>query len=125
MGTSPRRPAFSASAMASWSSAAFMTPFSHKANLLVMGAGGYRVGDFIRVGSLLTIIVLGLLALLIPLGWVSYNVGQIHSLQVQTQKAVEEWVEPTAWEPLEVRVSGPNEATIAPSARSSTRRRRT
>lgn len=48
-------------------SAAFLTPFSHKANLLVMGAGGYRVGDFVRVGSVLTIIVLGLMALLIPL----------------------------------------------------------
>jgi len=47
-------------------SAAFLTPFSHKANLLVMGAGGYRVSDFIRVGSILTIIVLGLLALMIP-----------------------------------------------------------
>ena len=47
-------------------SAAFLTPFSHKANLLVMGAGGYRVGDFVRVGSLLTVIVLGLLALMIP-----------------------------------------------------------
>ena len=47
-------------------SAAFLTPFSHKANLLVMGAGGYRVGDFVRVGSVLTIIVLGLLALMIP-----------------------------------------------------------
>ncbi len=47
-------------------SAAFLTPFSHKANLLVMGAGGYRVGDFVRVGSVLTVIVLGLLALMIP-----------------------------------------------------------
>lgn len=47
-------------------SAAFLTPFSHKANLLVMSAGGYRVGDFTRVGSALTIIVLGLLALMIP-----------------------------------------------------------
>jgi di/tricarboxylate transporter len=48
-------------------SAAFLTPFSHKANLLVMGAGGYRVTDFIRVGSILTIVVLGILALMIPL----------------------------------------------------------
>ena len=47
-------------------SAAFLTPFSHKAHLLVMSAGGYRVGDFTRVGSALTIIVLGLLALMIP-----------------------------------------------------------
>ena len=47
-------------------SAAFLTPFSHKAHLLVMSAGGYRVGDFTRVGSVLTVIVLGLLALMIP-----------------------------------------------------------
>lgn len=47
-------------------SAAFMTPFSHKANLLVMSAGGYRVGDFIRVGTPLTVVVLALLALMIP-----------------------------------------------------------
>ena len=32
-------------------SAAFMTPFSHKANLLVMGAGGYRSIDYARVGT--------------------------------------------------------------------------
>ena len=48
-------------------SAAFLTPFSHKANLLVMGAGGYRVGDFFRVGSILTVVVLALLTLMIPL----------------------------------------------------------
>lgn len=37
-------------------SIAFVTPFSHKANLLVMGAGGYRVRDYFRVGSFLSII---------------------------------------------------------------------
>jgi di/tricarboxylate transporter len=47
-------------------SAAFMTPFSHKANLLVMGAGGYRAMDYIRVGTPLTIVLLILLVLLIP-----------------------------------------------------------
>jgi di/tricarboxylate transporter len=47
-------------------SAAFMTPFSHKANLIVMGAGGYRVGDYLRVGSLLTVVLLALLVALIP-----------------------------------------------------------
>jgi di/tricarboxylate transporter len=47
-------------------SAAFMTPFSHKANLLVMGAGGYKAIDYIRVGSLLTILLLVLLVLLVP-----------------------------------------------------------
>ena len=47
-------------------SAAFMTPFSHKANLLVMGAGGYRATDYVRVGTPLTIVILILLALLVP-----------------------------------------------------------
>lgn len=48
-------------------SAAFMTPFSHKANLLVMGAGGYRSMDYVRVGSPLTVVLLALMVLLVPL----------------------------------------------------------
>jgi len=48
-------------------SAAFMTPFSHKANLLVMGAGGYRSLDYIKVGTPLTLVVFVLLTLLVPL----------------------------------------------------------
>ncbi len=47
-------------------SAAFMTPFSHKANLLVMGAGGYRVVDYLRVGTPLTIVLLAVLVFLVP-----------------------------------------------------------
>lgn len=47
-------------------SAAFMTPFSHKANLLVMGAGGYQSWDYIKVGTPLTIVVLTALVLLVP-----------------------------------------------------------
>ncbi len=47
-------------------SAAFMTPFSHKANLLVMGAGGYRSADYLRVGTPLTIVLLALMVLLVP-----------------------------------------------------------
>ena len=47
-------------------SAAFMTPFSHKANLLVMGAGGYRSMDFVRVGTPLTIVVLAMLVIMVP-----------------------------------------------------------
>ncbi|MDP7114595.1 MAG: SLC13 family permease, partial [Myxococcota bacterium] len=47
-------------------SAAFMTPFSHKANLLVMGSGGYRTIDYLRVGTPLTIILLVLMVLLVP-----------------------------------------------------------
>lgn len=48
-------------------SAAFMTPFSHKANLLVMNAGGYRAMDYVRVGTPLTIIILALLVFLVPI----------------------------------------------------------
>jgi di/tricarboxylate transporter len=47
-------------------SAAFMTPFSHKANLLVMGAGGYRSSDYLKVGTPLTILLLLLLTFLVP-----------------------------------------------------------
>ena len=53
-------------AVALAASAAFMTPFSHKANLLVMGAGGYRVIDYLKVGTPLTIILLVLMVLLVP-----------------------------------------------------------
>jgi di/tricarboxylate transporter len=48
-------------------SAAFMTPFSHKANLLVMGAGGYHSRDYLRVGTPLTIVLLALMVLMIPI----------------------------------------------------------
>lgn len=47
-------------------SAAFMTPFSHKANLLVMGAGGYRSSDYLKVGSPLTVLLLIMLTFLVP-----------------------------------------------------------
>jgi di/tricarboxylate transporter len=47
-------------------SAAFMTPFSHKANLLVMGAGGYRSWDYVKVGTPLTIVILATLVFLVP-----------------------------------------------------------
>lgn len=47
-------------------SAAFMTPFSHKANLLVMGAGGYRSADYLKVGTPLTVMIFMLLTLLVP-----------------------------------------------------------
>lgn len=47
-------------------SAAFMTPFSHKANLLVMGAGGYRSIDYARVGSPLTVVVLAIVVFMVP-----------------------------------------------------------
>ncbi len=53
-------------AVALAASAAFMTPFSHKANLIVMGAGGYKVVDYLKVGTPLTIVLLAILVLLVP-----------------------------------------------------------
>ncbi|HSR50021.1 MAG TPA: SLC13 family permease [Acidobacteriota bacterium] len=44
----------------------FLTPFSGKASLLVMGPGGYRVADFLRVGFPLTLILLAILVFLVP-----------------------------------------------------------
>lgn len=48
-------------------SAAFMTPFSHKANLLVMGAGGYRSMDYLRVGTPLTVVLLAAIVWMTPM----------------------------------------------------------
>ena len=40
------------------SSCAFLTPIGHKNNTLIMGPGGYRFGDYWRMGLLLEIIIL-------------------------------------------------------------------
>ncbi|MBD3223052.1 SLC13 family permease, partial [bacterium] len=47
-------------------SAAFTTPFSHKAHLLVMGAGGYRTADYLKVGTPLTLLVIAIIVALVP-----------------------------------------------------------
>jgi di/tricarboxylate transporter len=47
-------------------SMAFLTPFSHKANLLVMSSGGYRATNFLRVGFVLTVLTLTLIILMVP-----------------------------------------------------------
>jgi di/tricarboxylate transporter len=40
------------------SSSAFLTPFGHQSNVLVMGPGGYKFGDYWRLGFLLEVVVL-------------------------------------------------------------------
>lgn len=40
------------------SSSAFLTPFGHQSNVLVMGPGGYKFGDYWKMGLLLEAIVL-------------------------------------------------------------------
>jgi di/tricarboxylate transporter len=50
-------------------SAAFLSPVGHPANLLVMGPGGYRFSDYIRVGLPLTLVVLVVVMLVLPIFW--------------------------------------------------------
>lgn len=50
-------------------SASFASPVSHPANVLVMGPGGYRFGDYVRVGLPLTLVTLLVVVLLTPLLW--------------------------------------------------------
>ncbi|MBT8369872.1 MAG: SLC13 family permease [Deltaproteobacteria bacterium] len=56
-------------AIAMASSASFTTPISHPANILVMGPGGYRFADYLKVGGLLTLVILAVLMLVMPLFW--------------------------------------------------------
>jgi di/tricarboxylate transporter len=56
-------------AMAMAASASFMTPISHPANILVMGPGGYRFKDYMKVGGLLTLLVLIIIMVVVPIFW--------------------------------------------------------
>jgi di/tricarboxylate transporter len=48
-------------------SAAFMTPVSSPVNMLVVGPGNYRFGDFVRMGTPFAIITLLASVALVPL----------------------------------------------------------
>ncbi len=50
-------------------SASFATPIGYQTNLLVYGPGGYRFGDYLKMGIPLNLIVLIGGALLIPMFW--------------------------------------------------------
>jgi di/tricarboxylate transporter len=56
-------------AMAMAASASFMTPISHPANVMVMGPGGYRFRDYLKLGLPLTLVVMATVLLLLPLLW--------------------------------------------------------
>ncbi len=47
----------------------FLTPIGHQCNTLVMGPGGYRFGDYARLGLPLSIMVIVVGTLLISLFW--------------------------------------------------------
>jgi len=47
----------------------FLTPIGHQCNTLVMGPGGYRFGDYWKLGLPLSVIVITLAVPLITLFW--------------------------------------------------------
>lgn len=56
-------------AIAIGASASFLTPIGYQTNTMVYGMGGYKFGDFIRVGFPLTILVIIAAMLIIPIAW--------------------------------------------------------
>ncbi len=56
-------------AMAMAASASFMTPISHPANVMVMGPGGYRFVDYLKLGLPLTVVVWITVLLVLPVFW--------------------------------------------------------
>jgi len=56
-------------AIAIGASCAFLTPIGHQSNTLVMGPGGYKFGDYWRMGLLLEFIVLAISIPLILIFW--------------------------------------------------------
>jgi di/tricarboxylate transporter len=47
----------------------FLSPIGHQSNTLVMGPGGYRFGDYWRLGLPLSLLVIGLGVPLILIFW--------------------------------------------------------
>jgi len=56
-------------AVASSASAAFLSPIGHSANIMVMGPGGYRFSDYLKVGLPLTLLVLVVVMVVMPIFW--------------------------------------------------------
>ncbi|MDJ0935499.1 MAG: SLC13 family permease [Kiloniellales bacterium] len=56
-------------AVAVGASSTFLTPIGHQSNLLVMGPGGYRFGDYWRLGLPLDVLIVGVAVPLILLVW--------------------------------------------------------
>ena len=50
-------------------SAAFLSPVAHPVNVLIMGPGGYRFMDYIKVGLPLTLVVLAITLFVLPQVW--------------------------------------------------------
>ncbi|CAN5250623.1 SLC13 family permease [soil metagenome] len=49
----------------------FLTPIGYQTNTMVYGPGGYRFGDYARLGTPLTVLLVFILVALVPIGWPS------------------------------------------------------
>ena len=56
-------------AVAVGASTSFISPVTHPANVLVMGPGGYRFIDYVKVGVPLAIVTLVVVLVVLPLVW--------------------------------------------------------
>ena len=56
-------------AVALGASSSFLTPIGYQTNTMVYGIGGYRFGDFARLGFPLAILMIICALIFIPLGW--------------------------------------------------------
>jgi di/tricarboxylate transporter len=56
-------------AVAMAASASFVSPISHSAHLLVMGPGGYRLMDYVKLGLPLALLTFALVMALLPVLW--------------------------------------------------------
>ena len=50
-------------------SASFLTPVGYQTNTMVYGPGGYRFGDYARLGLPLTLLVIAALVVVVPVVW--------------------------------------------------------
>ena len=56
-------------AVAIGGSSAFLTPIGHQSNTIVMGPGGYRFGDYWRMGLPLEVLIVAISVPLIMWAW--------------------------------------------------------
>jgi di/tricarboxylate transporter len=56
-------------AVAVGASAGFLTPVAHQSNVLVMGPGGYRFGDYLKSGLPLDLLTFAIVLVVVPLVW--------------------------------------------------------
>ena len=76
MGDMGLEPQTAMMAVAMAASASFTSPISHPANILVMGPGGYRFVDYLKLGVPLTIVVFITVMSLLPILWPLTPVAQ-------------------------------------------------